>query len=267
MTRNTASRTQFGFKSTLPLPPSINGGGFETLLPGERGEGEGQCDRQRQNAVLNADNGNAKPRVKICGITRVEDARAAVNAGVHALGFIFHPASPRYVTPEQAGAIINSLPPFVTAVGVFVNCNRTEIEKVLRAAGLHMIQLHGQESPDDCRGYSRPVIKALRLAAGKPLPCLTSYPIVGLLLEAEVSGAWGGTGIPLDWKRLKDDLETEAPTVRSRLVLAGGLDPENVALAASIVRPYAVDVSTGVEDEPGIKNHEKIKEFMNALYG
>jgi phosphoribosylanthranilate isomerase len=208
-----------------------------------------------------------KPRVKICGITRPEDAHAAVNVGVHALGFIFHLPSPRYITPEQAASIIKSLPPFVTAVGVFVNRGKKEIEKVVAAASLHMIQLHGDESPEDCKGYSRPVIKALRLAAGKQLASPAAYPVAGLLVEAEVSGLWGGTGIALDWKRLSSDLEAETPTIRGRLVLAGGLDPQNVALAASIVQPYAVDVSTGVEDEPGIKNHAKIKEFMNALYG
>jgi len=208
-----------------------------------------------------------KPRVKICGITRVEDAYAAVNAGVHALGFIFHSGSPRYVTPEEAGSIIDGLPPFVTSVGVFVNRSKAEIEEVVSATGLHTIQLHGHESPGDCKGYSRPVIKAIRLAAGDPLPELTAYPVAGLLVEPEISRAWGGTGTSLDWERLKQDLDTHAPNVRSRLVLAGGLDPQNVAVAASIVRPYAVDVSTGVEDAPGIKNHEKIKEFMNALYG
>ena len=221
----------------------------------------------RQSVNLKARRSGAEPRVKICGITRADDAHAAVNAGAHALGFVFHPASPRYVTPERAASIIGCLPPFVAAVGVFVNSGKTEIEKVVRAAGLHMIQLHGQESPDDCKGYSRPVIKAVRLAAGEPLPRLDEYPVAGLLVEAKVSGQWGGTGVPLDWERLKDDLEAETPTVRSRLVLAGGLDPQNVTLAATIVRPYAVDVSTGVEDEPGIKNHRKIKEFMNALHG
>jgi phosphoribosylanthranilate isomerase len=221
----------------------------------------------RQSANLEAEHPGAKPRVKICGITRDDDARAAVNAGAHALGFVFHPASPRYITPERAASIIGGLPPFVTAVGVFVNRSKKEIEKVVATAGLHVIQLHGQESPDDCQGYGRPVIKALRLAAGRPLPNLADYPVAGLLVEAEAPGQWGGTGVPLDWERFKDDLEAEAPRVRSRLVLAGGLDPQNVALAANIVRPYAVDVSTGVEDEPGIKNHIKIKEFMNALYG
>jgi phosphoribosylanthranilate isomerase len=221
----------------------------------------------RQSADLKARRSGAKPRVKICGITRAEDAHAAVNAGAHALGFVFHPASPRYVTPERAASIIGGLPPFLTTVGVFVNRNKTEIEKIAATAGLHMIQLHGHESPDDCKGYSRPVIKALRVTADKPLPSLLDYPVAGLLVEAKAPGQWGGTGVPLDWERLKDDLEAEAPTVRSRLVLAGGLDPQNVALAASIVRPHAVDVSTGVEDEPGIKNHRKIKEFMNALYG
>jgi phosphoribosylanthranilate isomerase len=209
----------------------------------------------------------SKPRVKICGITRAKDAHAAVELGVHALGFIFHPSSPRYVSPELAASIINTLPPFITAVGVFVNRSRTEIEEIVVAAGLHVIQLHGQESPDDCNGYSRPVIKALRLGMDKQLPNLAAYPVAGLLVEPQVSGHWGGTGIPLDWECLKKDLEPETPAVRSRLVLAGGLDPQNVALAASIVQPYAVDVSTGVEDEPGIKNHKKIEEFMNALYG
>ncbi len=221
----------------------------------------------RQSANLKAGHPVAKPRVKICGITRPEDAYAAVNAGAHALGFVFHPASPRYVTPERAAGIIGGLPPFVTAVGVFVNRPKEEIDDVIAAAGLHMIQLHGQESPDDCKGYCRPVIKALRLAAGKPLPRLADYPVAGLLVEAKVLGQWGGTGVPLDWERLKQDLEAETSMLRRRLVLAGGLDPQNVALATSIVRPYAVDVSTGVEDEPGIKNHQKIKEFMNALYG
>jgi phosphoribosylanthranilate isomerase len=213
------------------------------------------------------DRGSSKPRVKICGITRAEDAHAAVELGVHALGFIFHPSSPRYLTPEVAASIIKTLPPFVTAVGVFVNRSRTEIEEIVVAAGLHMIQLHGQESPRDCKGYSRPVIKALRLVMGKWLPSLAAYPVAGLLVEPQVSGHWGGTGVPLDWERLKKDLEPETPAVRSRLVLAGGLDPQNVAPAANIVQPYAVDVSTGVEDEPGIKNHKKIEEFMNALYG
>lgn len=211
--------------------------------------------------------GSGKPRVKICGITRVEDAHAAVELGVHALGFIFHPSSLRYVSPELAASIINTLPPFITAVGVFVNRSRTEIEEIVAAVGLHMIQLHGEESPDDCNGYSRPVIKALRLGTDRQLPRLAAYRVAGLLVEPHVSGAWGGTGIPLDWERLKKDLEPETPAVRSRLVLAGGLDPQNVALAANIVQPYAVDVSTGVEDEPGIKNHKKIEEFMNALYG
>jgi phosphoribosylanthranilate isomerase len=208
---------------------------------------------------------SAEIRVKICGITRAHDARAAVEAGVDALGFVFHAASPRYVTPEQAASIIRTLPPFICTVGVFVNRGREEIEDVANMAKLHVIQLHGEETPEDCAGLSRPVIKAVRFADGKPFPDPNDYAVSGLLVDARVKGVWGGAGVPVDWEGLAEYVEAEIPVLRSRLLLAGGLNPENIARAASLVKPYAVDVSSGVEDEPGIKNHQKIKEFMNAL--
>ncbi|HTY23943.1 MAG TPA: phosphoribosylanthranilate isomerase [Desulfomonilaceae bacterium] len=208
---------------------------------------------------------NNTVRVKMCGITRGEDAHAAVGAGVHALGFVFHPPSPRYITPERAASIIISLPPFIPAVGVFVNRGKEEIEAVVTRAGLEFIQLQGDEKPEDCAGYSRPVIKAFRFTSGMSFPNLAAYPVAGFLMEGQVSGLWGGTGVPMDWGLLNKHLETVGPAVRSRLVLAGGLDPQNVAMAVRVVKPFAVDVCTGVEKEPGIKDHEKIKEFMNAL--
>ncbi len=208
-----------------------------------------------------------KPRVKICGITRAEDAYAAINAGAHALGFIFHKPSPRYITPEKASSIIKALPLFVTTVGVFVNRCRTEIERIIAISGIKAVQFHGEETPDDCKSYSLPVIKAFRIVTGKQPPNLRAYPVAGLLVEPQISGHWGGTGIPLDWAQLKKDLDPQRSIVQNRLVLAGGLNPQNVALAATILQPYAVDVSSGVEDEPGVKNHKKIEEFINALYG
>jgi len=204
-------------------------------------------------------------RVKICGITRAEDAHAAVEAGVHALGFVFHEPSPRYVSPEQAASIIRTLPPLVSAVGVFVNKAREEIETVASIAGLQLIQLHGEEQPSDCVGLSRPVIKAFRYANDQPFPNLTDYHVAGLLVEAKVPHLCGGSGLTMDWELFNEHLEQHARTIRSRLVLAGGLDAQNVARAVSTVKPFAVDVSSGVEDEPGIKSRKKIKEFMNAL--
>ncbi len=204
-------------------------------------------------------------RVKICGITRIEDACAAVEAGAHSLGFIFHRPSPRYVSPEQAASIIRTLPPFVSTVGVFVNATKEEIEAVAVRAGLQVIQLHGEEQPADCVGLSRPVIKAFRYASDQPFPGLVDYSVAALLVEAKVPHLWGGSGVTLNWELFNRQLEKHAPMVRSRLVLAGGLDPQNVTRAVSAVKPFAVDVSTGVEDEPGIKSPIKIKEFMNAL--
>jgi phosphoribosylanthranilate isomerase len=203
-------------------------------------------------------------RVKICGITRLEDAHVAVASGAHALGFVFHPASPRYIAPEKAAAIINTLPPFTMAVGVFVNLPATEVERIADRCGLHAVQLHGGESPEECSAHRRPVIKAVRFDPAKGNLGLARYAVSSVLIDTTVVGAWGGTGVPVDWELLNQFLESETEAVRRRLVLAGGLDPHNVREAVRLVKPFAVDVSTGVEVEPGIKDHQKIKEFMNA---
>lgn len=204
-------------------------------------------------------------RVKICGITRTVDARAAVDAGAHALGFVFHPPSARYISPEDAAAIIATLPPFVATVGVFVNLPKAQVEDIAERSGITAIQLHGDEPPSECVGYSRPVIKALRLQQQNPLPALTRYAVGGYLLDTAIPGTWGGTGVPLDWELLSRKLDEDPETVRDRLILAGGLNAENVGAAIRLVKPFAVDVSSGVEDKPGIKNHKKIKEFMDAV--
>lgn len=204
-------------------------------------------------------------RVKICGITRAEDARAAVAAGAHALGFVFHEPSPRYLSPEKAAAIIKTLPPFVSTVGVFVNLAQAEIERIAKRAGLHVIQLHGDESPEQCLGYTRPVIKGFRFHETRTVRDLNAYQVSGFLIDAKVAGQWGGTGVPLDWELLSRDLDAGPKAVRGRLLLAGGLNAANVGTAIRTVNPFAVDVSTGVEEEPGIKNDNKIKEFMHAV--
>jgi len=204
-------------------------------------------------------------RVKICGITNGDDALAAVRAGAHALGFVFHGPSPRFVTPERAASIISSLPPFVVTVGVFVNRPREEVESIAVRSGIHVIQLHGNELPEDCIGYGRPVIKAFRVTREKPFPVFARYRLAGILVDAETGNAWGGTGVAVDWSYLAEHLNDLGETVRSRLVLAGGLNPENVEHAIRLVRPFAVDVSSGVEEELGKKSEKLIKEFVNAV--
>jgi len=204
-------------------------------------------------------------RVKICGITRLEDAYAAVSAGAHALGFVFHPASPRYIAPEKAAAIISALPPFTMTVGVFVNVHAQEVETIAEQCGLHAVQLHGEESPEECATHKRPVIKAVCFDPAKRDLSLSKYAVSSVLVDAGVPGTWGGTGVPVNWGLLNQFLETESEAIRRRLILAGGLTPANVGEAMNLVKPFAVDVSTGVEVEPGIKDHQKIKEFMNAI--
>jgi len=204
-------------------------------------------------------------RVKICGLTCREDALAAVRAGAHALGFVFHPPSPRHVTPQTAASIISILPPFVMTVGLFVNRPRSEVEAVAVQSGIHAIQLQGDESPEECAAYDRPVIKAFRCADDMLPPELTAYRTSALLLDSSVKGKWGGTGLALDWERLSARLDSADGALRERLILAGGLNPGNVGRAVSLVRPAAVDVSSGVEESPGKKSEKLIKEFMHAV--
>lgn len=204
-------------------------------------------------------------QVKICGITRLEDALAAVDAGADALGFVFHPPSPRYVEPARAASIIAKLPPFTTTVGLFVNRLRSEIEQISLQTRIQVIQLHGDESADECTDLSRPVIKAFRFDPGRGLRDATACRAQAVLVDSGTSGTYGGTGTALDWTMLRAHLDRESPELRSRLVLAGGLTPENVAVAVEIVQPCGVDVASGVESEPGIKCPTKIREFIHAV--
>ncbi|MCD9572158.1 phosphoribosylanthranilate isomerase [Pseudomonas protegens] len=199
-------------------------------------------------------------RSKICGITRIEDALAAVAAGGDAIGLVFYAKSPRAVNVQQARAIIAALPPFVTSVGLFVNASRCELGEILDAVPLDLLQFHGDESAADCEGYHRPYIKALRVKAGDDIAaaCLAYPRASGILLDTYVEGVPGGTGEAFDWSLVPQGLSKP-------IILAGGLTPDNVAAAIARVRPYAVDVSGGVEQGKGIKDPAKIQAFMQAV--
>ncbi|MBF0625933.1 MAG: phosphoribosylanthranilate isomerase [Magnetococcales bacterium] len=196
-------------------------------------------------------------RVKICGITRLEDGLAAAAAGADAIGLVFHPPSPRAIDPERAADLVRRLPPFLGIVGLFVNRSRAEIEAITRQCRLDMIQLHGDETPADCADLPVRVIKAVRVSTAADLAGLERYPAQGLLLDARSpSGVYGGGGHRFDWSLLAD-YRCPAP-----LILAGGLDPDTVAQAVARVRPYAVDVSTGVEAAKGIKDPLRMQRFV-----
>ena len=201
----------------------------------------------------------ASVRIKICGITRVEDALAAAEAGADAIGLVFYKQSPRAVTVQQARQIIAALPPFITTVGLFVNSSRYELNEILDAVPLDLLQFHGDECAADCDGYSRPYLKALRVKAGDDIQAqIDLYPAAtGILLDTYVEGVPGGTGESFDWSLV--------PAKASKpIVLAGGLSADNVAEAISQVRPYAVDVSGGVERSKGIKDVGKMQAFIAA---
>lgn len=199
----------------------------------------------------------AKCRVKICGITSLDDAHAAVAAGADAIGLVFYSKSPRYVNVEQARAIALAVGPFVTVVGLFVNAAAEEINRILQQVPLHVLQFHGDEDLDYCEQFARPYMKALRMKPGLDVEAqIAAYPTAsGILLDAYRPGVPGGTGETFDWARV--------PTASSSpLILAGGLEPGNVKQAIEATRPYAVDVSGGVELTPGKKDSEKIVAFV-----
>ena len=201
-------------------------------------------------------------RSKICGITRLGDALAAIEAGADALGFVFFANSPRAMTAERAAAIIAALPPFVTTVGLFVDMPRTELETLLQQVPLDLLQFHGDETAADCAGYGRPYIKALRVRTGDDVAAMIArYPEAsGILLDTFVAGIPGGTGEAFDWALV--------PSQASKpIILAGGLTPENVRAAIEQVQPYAVDVSGGVEQSKGIKSASKVQAFIRAVKG
>ena len=199
-------------------------------------------------------------RIKICGITRVEDAVAAIAAGADALGFIFVESSPRHITPAAAAAIIRSLPPFVAKVGVFVNASAAVIRDTAAFCGLDTLQFHGDESPAFCQAFAPlKTIKAFRPASRAALPEWQRYATDAWLLDSAVPGQFGGTGQVADW-----DLARAAARLERPLILAGGLNPENVTEAIRQVQPYAVDVSSGVEARPGEKDPAKLRAFLAA---
>jgi len=194
--------------------------------------------------------------VKICGITNIEDACHATACGADALGFVFYPGSPRFVDPDQARQIIAELPPMVTTVGLFVNQPPAKIREMVEFCGLNAVQLHGEEEPDQCSYPPCKVIKALRLKDGMHDKVFSAYRVSALLLDAYVPDKFGGTGQRCDWDRAAEIAS------RHRVILAGGLNPENVSDAVRQVHPYGVDVSSGVEKKPGQKDPEKVATFI-----
>lgn len=201
-----------------------------------------------------------RTRVKICGITRLEDAEAAIAAGADALGFVFYPPSPRAISPEQAADIIRQLPPLITTVGLFVNEDAETVAAILQQTQLDLLQFHGDETPDYCQQFGRPWFKALRMKPELDLPQeVERYAAArAILLDAYRPGVPGGTGEAFDWARIPVNLNTS-------LILAGGLTPANVRKAITRVQPYAVDVSGGVEAEKGIKDSQKIDLFIEEV--
>jgi phosphoribosylanthranilate isomerase len=199
-------------------------------------------------------------RVKICGITRVEDALEAAKQGSDAIGLVFYAASPRNVSNEVARAIVAALPPFVSVVGLFVNASRANIDAVLAEVRLDVLQFHGDETPDDCSQFNLPFLKAIRVNADTNLLQYANdfRHAQALLLDAHSEAAYGGTGQTFDWNLIPAELSKP-------IILAGGLNADNVEQAIMQVKPYAVDVSGGVELSKGIKDADKIAAFMQGV--
>lgn len=207
-----------------------------------------------------------RTRVKICGITRIEDALAVAMSGADAIGLVFYEKSPRHVSIEKAVQLAAVLPPFVTVVGLFVNASAEVVREVLASVPLDVLQFHGDETPEFCGQFHKPYLKAIRVKTGVDLlQCAADFHSAkGLLLDAHVEGIPGGTGAVFDWTLIPENLPLP-------LILSGGLDAENVAAAIEQVRPYAVDVSSGVEAGKGIntlkgiKDAAKIERFMQEV--
>lgn len=199
-------------------------------------------------------------RIKICGITRIEDALAAADAGADAIGLVFHAASPRAVSAEQATTIVRALPPFITTVGLFVDASEQQINEVLSQVPLDLLQFHGDEPDAFCQRFGRPYLKALRVRSGDDLDALAAnWPgASGILLDSYKPGVPGGTGETFDWSLI--------PAQRDwSLVLAGGLNAANVRQAIDLTSPWAVDISGGVEASKGIKDASKINAFIQEV--
>jgi phosphoribosylanthranilate isomerase len=214
-------------------------------------------------------------RVKICGITSLDDARLAVEAGADALGFIFVENTPRFVTPEQVAPIVRQLPPFVTPVGVFWDHTAGHVKAVAEACGLRVLQFHGDETPEDLAGYALPVIKTIKLPPVSTVDGLPEYRVGGfvdthqfrhvaaaLLLDTTARWSEGEARETLAWQQIR--MMGGRPDDRLHIILSGGLTPDNVAEAVEIVRPHAVDVNSGVEARPGCKDADKVRRFVAA---
>jgi phosphoribosylanthranilate isomerase len=198
-------------------------------------------------------------RVKVCGITNMDDAMVAVEAGADALGFIFVQNSPRYIPPGDAGSIIRELPPFVSTVGVFVNAVRGFVEGAVGLSGVRLLQFHGEEEPGHCGSYGLPYVKAFRVKDEGSLALIDGYlNASAMLLDTYDEKEHGGTGRTFNWELAAKAAE------EYRVILAGGLNPDNVADAVRMVRPYAVDVSSGVESTKGKKDHDAVRRFISA---
>ena len=205
----------------------------------------------------------SRTRIKICGITRVEDALCAAHAGADAIGLIFYGPSPRAVTIEQAASISNALPPFVSTVALFVNAAAHEVDEVIARVRPSILQFHGDEDASYCGHFGMPFLKAIRVGNG-----MTAYDLLEYANKFHAARAWlldtlssvvyGGSGESFDWSVIPD-------VMRCRIVLSGGLQPDNVATAIRMIRPWAVDVSSGVEAQKGVKDHARIRQFIEEV--
>ena len=201
-------------------------------------------------------------RVKVCGITNPEDALCAVRLGATALGFVFYEKSPRFVAPEEAGEIIRQIPPFVTKVGVFVNAGADYLREAKNIAGFDIYQFHGDETPEFCVTFGEEYIKAIRVKDAGSLDAVKLYDTDAFLFDTYSPDAYGGTGENFSW-----DVLARRKLEDKFVILSGGLNPDNVRDAIRAVGPYAVDVSSGVENSPGRKDHTKLERFMEAVSG
>lgn len=205
----------------------------------------------------------SRTRIKICGVTRVEDALCAARAGADAIGLVFYAASPRLVTLDQATMISSALPPFISTIALFVNAPRNEIDKTISHLRPSMLQFHGDETAPYCAQFGVPFLKAIRVGSGTTAADLLEYvetfhEASALLLDTLSANVYGGSGESFDWKVVPN-------AMRSRIVLSGGLKADNVAEAIRMLRPWAVDVSSGVEIETGVKDHARIEKFIEEV--
>ena len=195
-------------------------------------------------------------RIKICGITNIEDALYAADLGVDALGFVFYSQSPRHIEPKKARKIIQQLPPFLAKVGVFVNERAARVNEIIELTGIDVVQLHGQEAPEYCQRFERKVVKAFRIAPDFDPAQIEVYEVDAYLLDTYVRGIYGGTGEVFNWEIAKRAEQY------GRIILAGGLNPGNIKEAICQVEPYGVDISSGVEIRPGEKDKRKLEQLV-----